>query len=298
MKFKLSLTIIIICAILFASNLSADCIGALAVPGTDDSNESCRSKQQESIKSVTNTPPSQSEGQINQGPGSGNKSTNFYVNSPPPSNASEKAESSSRNNLIPTKHQLRLELAGFIKPDDTRFNRGGIPEGFFPNGMGLAYEYYWNKTVFTGFLYQKRHVSKGKSFDPISYRDASGDVHNIAYPGAMKRMDVTHYIPYIGFNAQIFDRWHMGGRLGVGRVEAHTEYDESQIKSGGNTYSQNMSIMYDIFVEYWIRGVKFGAFYRNVDAEHETSNYLEYVNMGMDEFGISIQITLESFGKI
>lgn len=273
----------------FPSTLSAACIGGIAVVGTGDTNATCRAKKNQT--EVPDEPPDQT---INEGRGSGKGNTNIFLDDPVTDRRNSYEQSSS--DFIPTVHQIRAEMALYMIPGAYQFDEGGMPERTFPNG--LAYEYSFNKTLSFGFLYQQWSKNGGKDFDPITYKDSSGDVHSIASPGAINRLKYELYLPYIAVNAPLSPRWHLGLRFGIGRVEVEAEYNESKIKSGNSQYSDNTSMLVDMFVEYWVRGFRLGGFLRYIQSQHETTNYLEYMNLGSAQFGISCQFTLETLGVL
>ena len=195
-----------------------------------------------------------------------------------------------------TAHQTRVEIAPYVIPGAYQFDEPGMPEQFFFNGF--AWEYYLNKTLGFGILYQKFAKTGGKDFDPVIYTDSSGDVHAVAFPGAVKRLQYTAYIPYITINAKISPFWCLGGRIGVGRLEVEAEYDESQISSGSTKHIDNTAMLFDLFVERWFSGARIGGALRYITARTDTSNYIEYVNMGSAQMVIYAQFTLKPLGLL
>jgi len=275
-----------------APSAFAKCIGLVPVWGTGDTKETCKSKKhgiqpEEKPETTTN----------NDGVGSGTHNTNVILGALTGENTKKDAdEVASYNALKPSIHQIRLEMAVYMIPSAYQFDTPGMPERS-PLPNGVAYEYYLNPSLAFGIAYQQLAKSGGRSFDPISYADASGDTHVIGYPGALDRLKYTSYIPYVALNAKLAQSWYIGGRFGIGRVEIEAEFNGSD-RSGSKKYIDNTSMMVDLYVEKWFRGVRAGAGLRYIMAQNDTADYLEYMNMGSAQVMIHFQWTLETFGLL
>ena len=276
----------------FYQNASAACMGLIPVYGTGDTKETCKAKKhgiQPEKPTETST--------TNEGIGSGTHNTNVILGALTGENSDKKEnEIDSYNALKPSIHQIRVEMTLYMIPSAYQFDTPGMPERA-PLPNGVAYEYYLNPSLAFGVLYQKLDKSGGRSFDPISYTDASGDTYIIGYPGAIDRLKYTSYIPYVALNARLAQSWYIGGRLGIGRVEVEAEFNGSD-KSGGKKFIDNTSMLFDLYVEKWLRGVRCGAGLRYIMAQNDTADYLEYMNMGSAQVMIHFQWTLETFGLL
>lgn len=282
---------IIICStiLLFLhSHVSASCIGLVPVFGSGDTRETCKAKKNGKVEEE----PEKIQTQINEGVGSGEKNINVILNDLPSSKSEQKTEADS--GLILTTHQARIELAPYIIPGAYQFDSPGLPERIFING--LAWEYYLSKTLGFGILWQEWSKTGGRDFDPVSYRDASGDTHTIAFPGAINRLKYRLLIPYVTLNANISPLWCIGGRVGIGHVDVEAEYNESEISSGNSRYDDNTSLLFDLFIERWFRGARVGGALRYVNARYNTTNYLDYINLGSFQTVIYVQFTLKTLG--
>lgn len=287
----LKLFCIIGAILLSVSSASAACMGLIPVYGTGSTKEDCKKKKH----GIQEEKPAETI--QNEGVGSGTHNTNVILGALTGENKS-KAENdvASYNALKPSIHQIRMEMAVYMIPSAYQFDTPGMPERA-PLPNGVAYEYYLNPSLAFGILYQKLDKSGGRGFDPISYVDSSGDTHIIGYPGAIDRLKYTSYIPYVALNARLAQSWYIGGRLGIGRVEIDAEFNGSD-KSGSKKYIDNTSMLFDLYVEKWFRGVRAGAGLRYVMAQNDTADYLEYMNMGSAQVMIHFQWTLETFGLL
>ncbi len=281
----------------FSQNLSASCIGSIPVFGTGSTKEDCKKKSQ-SPAEISPEEDDEIDNEIPpfyQGTGAGTHNTNVILGSQPFVNqSSPSAESDS--GLILTTHQVRIELAPYIMPGAYQFDDPGLPERVFLNGF--SWEYYLNKTLGFGILYQEWSRSGGRDFKPISFRDSSGDTHDVAFPGAVQRLKYTLYIPYVTINAKLSPLWCLGGRFGIGHVGVEAEYNESQISSGNTKYSDNTSLLFDLFLERWFSGARVGTALRYISARTDTDDYLEYMNMGSAQVVLYVQFTLKPLGLL
>ena len=264
----------------FANNASAACMGIIPVFGTGDTKETCKAKKYGDAEEEKPEEKPEVKTENN---------TNVIIG-----DQSNKKQPDSYNALIPTIHQIRIELAPYIVPGAYQFDMG-MPERFMPNGV--AYEYYLNTNLAFGFLYQEISKTGSRGFDPVDYKDASGDTHTIAFPGAIDRLQYRLYIPYVSFNAKMAPTWCLGGRIGLGRVEVTAEYNGTDI-SGSKKFIDNTSLLVDLFFEKWYSGAKIGGALRYIESKTDTSNYLEYMNMGSAQIVLYVQFTLKTFGVL
>ncbi len=145
---------------------------------------------------------------------------------------------------------------------------------------------------------QEWSKSGGKSFDAVTFTDSSGDVHNIAFPGAINRLKYRHIIPYITINGPISPIYSIGGRIGVGRVDVQAEYDSGVAHSGNTKFADNAALLVDLFVERHWRGTVGGVALRYISARNDTSNYNEYINMGSAQVVVYFEFLLETLGLL
>ena len=283
--------------VLFVESIAASCIGSIPVFGTGSTKEECKAKSKASDDSQPKKAKEKDKDDktIYQGTGAGTHNTTVVLGNPSSEkNSPDSTESDS--GLVLTTHQARIELAPYVMPGAYQFDEPGLPEKMFFNGF--AWEYYLNKTLGFGILYQEWSKSGGRNFDPISYRDSSGDSHIVAFPGAVKKLKYTLYIPYVTINAKLSPLWCLGGRFGIGHVGVEAEYNETQISSGNTKYSDNASLLFDLFIERWFSGARVGTALRYVSARTDTDDYLEYMNMGSAQVVMYVQFTLKPLGLL
>lgn len=299
MKNSFYLYVIICCSIIFLSfrhDVSAACIGNIPVFGSGDTKATCKAKQGEipaqEVQPQTETKPEPT--QNNQGVGSGAHNTNFIVGDLPSSQSQETLEEDS--GLVLTTHQVRIEIAPYVIPGAYQLDKPGMPERVFFNGF--AWEYYINKTLGFGLLWQEWSKTGARNFDPITYTDSSGDIHTLGLPGAVNRLKYTLYIPYVTINAKLAPKWCLGGRFGIGHVGVEAEYNESKINSGNSKYSDNASMLVDLFIERWFSGARIGGALRYINAQTDTTDYLQYINLGSAQVVFYAQFTIKAFGLL
>ena len=107
-------------------------------------------------------------------------------------------------------------------------------------------------------------------------------------------------MPYVTLSASFTPLWNMGFRLGIGRVEVRAEYSDSKM-SGRSEYIDNTALMLDLFCERWLlfmEGLKGGFAARYINSQHETSDYLEYMNLGSAQAILYLQFNFKNFGVL
>jgi hypothetical protein len=208
--------------------------------------------------------------------------------------------------VLRTKHQVRVELMPYVIPGAYQFDKPGTPEHFFING--LAWEYYVDKNLGFGFLWQEWSKKDGRSFDPIiaSQRDGSGDTA-IFFPGDIDRISYRSIIPYVAINAELGSPfWVAVGRVGIGPTQAKVDYKSIDVAAhpyayqpDSERYQDSASLMIDLAIEHWTNGgTRMGFALRYINARYETDNYLEYINMGSAQAVFYVQFMLKPLGVL
>jgi len=266
----------------FPASLFADCIGSVPVYGTGSSFSDCSSNNKKTPPLTTNS-----------GPGAGKSNINVFTAPTTEPETPDELSTSETEKPIVAKHQVRLEIAPWIIPGAYQFDTPGMPERLFINGA--AWEYYLNKSLSFGVLWQQFSKTGGRDFKNVSYTDASGDAHSIAEPGSLDRLKYTAYMPYVAINAHLSPKWILGGRFGVGRVEVEAEYSDSSGMQN-QSYDNNTAMLFDMFIEYIWTDVKLGGNVRYMIANNNTDDYLEYINMGSAQIVFYAQWMLRDLG--
>jgi len=201
--------------------------------------------------------------------------------------------------LVQTKHQLRVEIMGFLKADSAYFNAPKAPDAIFFNGA--AWEYYVSPNMGFGVLWQQFSLSGARDFDVI--KDNSGDV--LFFPGNVTKGDYSLLLPYVTFNGQISDPWHWTFQVGIGRNEVKLEYKEVDYKAYPNArksedreLTDSAAFMFGLNVEKWSSGMKYGCGTRIITSSVDTSDYLEQMNMGSQQFLCYVQWMIRPLGLL
>lgn len=309
--------IILICAILLLSlnNIYGACIGQRPIWGTGETRESCIEKQElkaeaERLKIERKKQKLENERvrlrNNNTGIGSGTGNNNVILS------GLEEIIAGKRNDkkdldIIISLHQIRVELAAYVIPGAYQFDSPGTPERLFVNG--LAWEYYVNRNLGFGLLWQEWSKKGGRDFDPIktTQYDESGDAFQSTkyFPGLIENISYRSIIPYVSINARLGSPlWVAIGRLGIGPTYASVKYKSiNRVENpyaeqpGDQTYTDGASLMFDLAIERWtLGGTRMGMFIRYINARNDTSNYLEYLNMSSAQIGFHVQFMLKPLG--
>jgi hypothetical protein len=302
-------------ACLLSHNALAACIGKTPVWGTGDDRISCQDKQQlkrqeQQLKIQKKRQDLANEKQRlrnNQGIASGDGNTNVILGGLSDIiNGTQRNEDADHASVEISQHQVRVELMPYVIPGAYQFDTPGMPERFFING--LAWEYYVNRNLGFGFLWQEWNKTGGQSFDPVmaQQRDGSGDTA-IFFPGDVERISYRSLMPYVTINAQLGSpEWVAIGRVGVGPTQAKIEYKSLNTTAhpyadqpADETYQDMASIMFDLAIEKWTEGgTRLGFALRYINARYETTNYLEYVNMSSAQVVFYVQFMLRPLGLL
>lgn len=290
------------------------CIGKTPIWGTGDDKISCREKQrlkkeEQSLKIQKKKQKIADEKRRlrnNQGVASGDGNTNVILGGLHEILNGEQRSADVAGGVEISQHQVRVELMPYVIPGAYQFDTPGMPERFFING--LAWEYYVNKNLGFGFLWQEWNKTGSQGFDPVmaGQRDGSGDVA-VFFPGDVERISYRTLLPYVSINAQLGSpQWVAIGRVGIGATQAKVEYKSIDkvahpfaSQPGDETYLDMSSIMFDLAIEKWTEGgTRLGFALRYINARHETANYLEYVNMSSAQVIFYVQFMLRPLGLL
>ena len=303
-------SILLLCFVMFlvSVNAHAACIKGSPVWGTGDTRETCKRKvelkQEEKRIEVE-----KKEREIkrkrealnnNSGIGAGQGNTNVVLGGLGDMLSGRNEEKLPDEQIVVTRHQLRVEVMPFVIPGAYQFDDPGMPEKFFFNGA--AWDYYLNESFGIGFLWQQWSKEGGRGFDPVM----DNAENPVFFPGAIDRIKYTSYMPYITLNSQLGSPlWNGVFRCGIGRTQGEIEYKTiDAVKYPGAeqpediTIADQTSIMFDLGVERWTYGAKIGGALRYINARHDTSNYREYVNLGSAQILFYVQFMLRPLGLL
>lgn len=291
----------------------AACIGKLPVFGTGDDRRSCAEKVE--LKKEEQRLKIEEERQkiakrrqaVNSGTGAGTGNTNVILGGLQDMMGNKLPEEPAET-IVLTQHQARVELMPYVIPGAYQFDQPGMPEKVFFNGV--AWEYYVNKNLGFGILWQEWAKEGGRDFDPVmnNHPDASGDYHSTAtvFPGGIDRIKYTLYIPYVTVNTQLGSPlWNGVFRVGIGRTQADIEYNDINhlaypyaTQSEDVTRIDNTAMMFDLAVERWTYGFKLGGALRYVNARYDTKDYHDYISMSSAQFIIYAQFMIRPLGLL
>lgn len=310
---KISMLVILFLFLSVSAGFGA-CIGKTPIWGTGDDKLSCREKQrlkreeqelkiQKKRQKIANE---KNKIRNNQGIASGDGNTNVILGGLQEILNGEQQPDYAGGYTEISQHQVRVELMPYVIPGAYQFDTPGMPERFFING--LAWEYYVNKNLGFGFLWQEWSKTGSQGFDPVmaGQRDGSGDVA-VFFPGDVERISYRTLLPYVTINAQLGSpQWVAIGRVGIGATQAKVEYKDINStlhpfasQPGDETYMDMSSIMFDLALERWTEGgTRLGFALRYINARHETANYLEYVNMSSAQVLFYVQFMLRPLGLL
>ena len=227
MKFRYCLFFLLIMFI--TPSVYAACIKNTPLWGTGDTKETCRYKmrQKAQIKQIeleaTDQKIARQRYNLNNGI-TGNNNVVLGLGGLFGGNQQDKAAETGES-LVLTKHQIRVEIMGFLKADSAYFNTPKAPDAIFFNGA--AWEYYVSPNMGFGVLWQQYSLSGATDFDVI--KDNSGDV--LFFPGNVTKGEYLLILPYVTFNGLISNPWHWAFQIGVGSNTVKLETKEIDVRS-------------------------------------------------------------------
>jgi hypothetical protein len=292
----------------------AACVGKLPIFGTGDDRRSCaikaelkKEEKQLEIQEREERIARKKRAINNSGTGAGTGNTNVILGGLRDMTGN-KLQEEPMETIVLTQHQARVELMPYVIPGAYQFDAPGMPEKVFFNGA--AWEYYVNKNLGFGILWQEWAKRSGRKFDPVmnNHPDASGDYHSTAtvFPGGIDRIKYTLYIPYVTVNTQLGSPlWNGVFRCGIGRTQAEIEYNDINYlaypyatQSEDVTRIDNTAIMFDLAVERWTYGFKLGGALRYVNARYDTMDYHDYISLSSAQFIIYAQFMIRPLGLL
>ena len=219
-----------------------------------------------------------------------------------------------------SQHQVRVESLLYTFPAAAQFDTPGMPER--PLLGGVAWEYYINRNIGFGVLWQEWSRKGGRSFDSIKnnyYKlpdttddtvkiDDISDFQSATYfPGHIDEIKYRHIGLYVSVNAQLGSpEWQGIGRFGFVMTDASVSYKNIDRLNNpyaeqpeNTTYSDGMGMMFGLALERLFEGgMGVGGYVRYVSASNDTSNYLEYINLSSAQFGLYFRVMLEPLGLL
>lgn len=206
-----------------------------------------------------------------------------------------------------SKHQLRIEFLPYVVLGAHPFDEPGMPEQIYPpGGGGFAWEYFLNRNLGIGFLWQEFRKEGGRDFDPVmaTQRDGSGDTV-VFFPGAVDEMKYTSYMLYGSFNTELTPQWNSVVRFGIGKTYVTVEYSDINAaeypftRQPDNLAIDSLSLMGGIGVErMWSTGTRIGGELRYLSSRNDTEDYTEYFNTGGLQIVLYIQFMLQPLGLL
>ncbi len=271
--------------------------------GTGDTAESCRykMKQDQEEQRIEREVRDRKLQQKRYNMSNGISGNNNVVLGLPSFMGGKPADAKESGFIVQTTYQIRIESLLGVKPDSKHFNTIRPPEGAPLAAFGIAFEYFISPNMSFGLLGQQYTVDGAKDFDPI--RDVSGDI--LFFPGEVESADYRLILPYVAFNGLLGGQWHWTFRLGAGlnkvelkRNPIDTTLAPKAVPSKDQTLEDSAAIMFDLGVEKWVSGFKYGCSARYITSSVDTRNTLEYMSMGSQQFLCYVQFMIRPLGLI
>jgi len=286
----------------------AQCIQGVPIWGTDDTKETCRYKklqdaEEKRIELEARDIELQRKKYDMQN-GTGVRGNNNVILGGLPGflgggNTMQNAKESGF--IVQTTYQVRVESLLGVKPDSKHFNSIRPPDGAPLAAFGVAFEYFISPNMSFGIIGQQYTVSGAKDFDPI--KDTSGDI--LFFPGEVEKAEYRLILPYVAFNGLLGGQWHWTFRLGAGQNKVELKRNPidaslapKAVQPEDQTHSDSAAIMFDLGVEKWVSGFKYGCAARYITSGVDTRNVLEHMNMGSQQFLCYVQFMIRPLGLI
>jgi hypothetical protein len=295
--------------IFFMPQVYAACIGGVPVWGTGDTRGSCADKQRlkkekrvleneeeereiEERRQRLNEPPAERSGLVDE--------IRAAIEGEP-------SEQVAALDIPWSVHQFRVEFLPYAALGAHPFDEPGMPEQIYPpGGGGFAWEYFVNKNLGFGFLWQELRKEGGRDFDPVmaQQRDGSGDTA-VFFPGAVDEMKYSSYMLYASLNLEIAPQWIGVTRFGIGKTIVKVDYsdiDQNQYPFARQTEDveiDSLSIMGGLGAEYMAQtGTRIGGELRYMSSRNDSSDYTEYFNTGGLQVVLYIQFMIQPLGLL
>jgi len=226
-----------------------------------------------------------------------------------------------------TRHNIGIEWGGYFFPGAYQFDRQMKQPVLMPSGV--RYEWYMSKNFGLGVIYQQYELSHTKSFDPIvetrtitetvtvldedgNETEASREIERevpLRWPGAIDSITYQRLLYFATFNAALgeYSQWNIAIRFGSGMAKAEIKYNDIDMSTDENKYgeaprdreiSASRPWVFDFAVQRWFEGTRVGAYVRFIEAANDTNTYLDYIDVGGMEVGITAMFSIPSFGYL
>jgi len=265
--------------------------------------------------------------QENIGQQAGNDGNIFNIGTSGSGSGSESASGSSSGKLV-SKHNISLEWHAYKFPKMMQLDRQMPDQFYMPRSF--RYEWYLNRSFGFGALYESYRLASTKEFDPITSnqdiretveitnadgttgtatREVNKDIPYL-FPGAINNVKYENLWYFVTFNSAlgVNSDWHAVVRFGSALISNVTiEYNDLDMTEDENEYavqpedrdvSSSMPMFFDFAIEWWADDIKVAGFVRFVEAENETSSYLDMVPMGGTTVGMSATFGIPMFGHL
>lgn len=266
--------------------------------------------------------------QENTGQQSGNEGTIFNLGALAGSNSSADSAAKAANSMLVAKHNITLEWQVYKFPKMAQLDRQMPHQFFLPKG--LRYDWYFSKRFGFGAIYEQYTLTNTKSFDPITSnqniretveiinadgtsgtatRDVNKDIPYL-FPGAIDRVEYQRLWYFITFNSSLGhgSDWNAVVRFGSALIcNADIYFNDVDLSLDENEYATQpetreitavMPMFFDFAIERWFEGTRLSAYIRFVEAQNETSSYLDYVSMGGTTVGLAATFGIPMFGYL
>jgi hypothetical protein len=294
---------------------SATCIRGKHVPGTSGDSAFCSALYAK-------------ERTENAGSQSGNSGTIINLDTGPSS--TEQAEQSAMVHGLPiANHYVSIEWSGYHFPGWQTMDSRQMPDPILmPTGIGWTW--WMSKNLGFGALYQQFILAGTKSFDPITERrtvtetvDIIDDEGNpgtatreeerdvpVSWPGSVERVEVQRLLYYMAFNFALGEsnQWNVSAKLGSDFYNNYRiKYSDVNLDDENSQYASQPEdrditgkglVFWEIAIERWYEGTRLSAYVRVVEGDNQAEDYMDYVDTGGIELGLSASFAIPALGYL
>lgn len=285
-----------------------------------------RERQYEKDQAEANKPPAPK--QENVGAQSGNTGTFINLGGWAGDSSASRGESKESHGVALAKHNFKFSWTAYVFPNMAQLDRQTVGKFYLPTSIG--YEWFFTKRFGLGTEYQEYVLSSARNFDPITsnqdIREAVGIINadgtsgtatrevnrDVPYlfPGAINNVKYERLWYYITFNSELGfgSNWNGVIRFGSAVINKATiEYNDIDLSLDENQYATQpetqevtagLPFFLDISIEKWLEQVRLSAYIRFVEAENDTTSYLDFIRMGGTELGVTVSFGITPWGYL
>lgn len=266
--------------------------------------------------------------QENVGAQSGNTGTFINLGGWAGDSSASRGESKKSHGVALAKHNFKFSWTAYVFPNMAQLDRQTVGKFYLPTSAG--YEWFFTKRFGLGAEYQEYILSSTRNFDPITTnqdvretvdiinadgtkgtadREVNRDIPYL-FPGAINNVKYERLWYYITFNSELGfgSNWNGVVRFGSAIINKATiEYNDIDLSLEKNQYAvqpqtqevtAGLPFFLDLSIEKWLEQIRLSAYIRFVEAENDTSSYLDFIRMGGTEIGFTASFGITPWGYL